>query len=255
MRNELVGPLCIILVFGCFLGIALYLYRRSTRSKSACEPESRKPGAPQQQLDPHPKPSNVAAAPLPDVALDSPQPTAATTPQPAAVPRTAIIERAVTTTAVARKDAASKLPALPERFVVFDLETTGLSAGLHEIIEFGAIRVNSAEGTLDSFQAFVRPENKVPHRITEITGITQEMVDCEGGDLGDMLREFVEFIGDLPLVAFNASFDMGFLQNAASQHGLAIGNSYTCAMALARRTWPDLDSHSLPSLAKWMHIS
>lgn len=81
------------------------------------------------------------------------------------------------------------------------------------------------------------------------------MVDSKGGQLGSLLVEFVGFIGDLPLVAFNASFDMGFLQHAATKHGLVIDNLYSCAMVASRRAWPGLPSHSLSELAKTMNLS
>jgi len=61
---------------------------------------------------------------------------------------------------------------LPERFVVFDLETTGLDPSKHEIIEIGAIRVNRDSDQHESFQALVKPAGKVPKRITELTGIS-----------------------------------------------------------------------------------
>ena len=90
----------------------------------------------------------------------------------------------------------------------------------------------------------------MPRRITEITGISQAMVDIEGRQLPDVLGEFIGFIQDLPLVTFNAAFDMAFLQNAARRHGFAINNPYTCALQMARHAWPELPSHRLVDLAK-----
>ena len=143
------------------------------------------------------------------------------------------------------------LSMLPRRqFIVLDLETTGLDARIHEIIEFGAIRAELDSDVHKTFQALVKPTKKVPQRITEITGITQSMVDSEGRELNEVLKEFVEFIGELPLVTYNASFDMAFLQTAASQNGLSINNRYTCALKLARRAWPGLPSYRLADLAK-----
>jgi DNA polymerase III subunit epsilon len=86
--------------------------------------------------------------------------------------------------------ARSKRPAvpadvsmLPERFVVFDLETTGLRSELHEIIEIGPIRVNRDAEDLQAFQTLVKPKNRVPKKITKITGITNEMVQSDGLEL------------------------------------------------------------------------
>jgi hypothetical protein len=76
------------------------------------------------------------------------------------------------------------------------------------------------------------------------------MVDCDGRRLNDVLTDFIGFIEDLPLVTFNAPFDMGFLQNAAKRHGFAINNPYTCALQMARRAWPELPSHRLADIAR-----
>jgi DNA polymerase-3 subunit epsilon len=139
---------------------------------------------------------------------------------------------------------------LPPQFIVFDSETTGLNPILDEIIEVGAIRVTLGSDNHDGFQTLVKPRKKVPRRITEITGISQEMVDSEGLTLADVLLQFIEFIQELPLITFNAEFDMGFLWNAAKSHGFVINNRYTCALKRARRAWPGLESYRLVDLAK-----
>ncbi len=141
------------------------------------------------------------------------------------------------------------LSMLPEQFVVFDLETTGLNPTKHEIIEIGAVKVNRDSNNHTTFQALVKPSKKVPKKITEITGITQKMVDSEGEEMGSVLKEFVDFIGDLRLVTFNAEFDMGFLKEAAKSHGLLIKNPVSCALKMARRAWPGLQSYKLADLA------
>jgi DNA polymerase III epsilon subunit family exonuclease len=140
---------------------------------------------------------------------------------------------------------------LPEQFVVFDLETTGLHADRHEIIEIGAIRVNRDAEDHQTFQTFVRPTKSVPAKITEITGITNEMVQAEGIELAQALAEFRDFVGDLPLVAFNAPFDDAFLRaacaNTASDH---FANEVCCALKLARRAWPERESFRLSDIAR-----
>ncbi len=147
------------------------------------------------------------------------------------------------------------LPALPRRFVVLDLETTGLDSHKHEIIEFGAIRANLDSNTHEAFQTLVKPRRKVPLRITEINGISQAMVDADGIELAEALNQFLDFAKDLPIVAFNAEFDMGFLLAAGNKHGHLITNGYTCALRLARRAWPGLPSYKLSELAKQGNLS
>ena len=141
------------------------------------------------------------------------------------------------------------LSMLPEQFVVFDLETTGLDPSRHEIIEIGAIKANRDSDNHTTFQALVKPHKKVPKKITEITGITQEMLDTDGENLESVLREFIEFIGDLRLVAYNAKFDMAFLAQSSNSCGLTIKNEHSCALMMARRAWPDLKSYKLAELA------
>lgn len=151
-----------------------------------------------------------------------------------------------------------ELAVLPEQFVVFDLETTGLKPDLHEIIEIGAIRVNRDSDNHDTFQSLVKPTKKIPKRITEITGITQAMVDKDGEDLEVILPQFLDFIGDLPLVTYNADFDMSFLKAAIDKTQARKGplkNRVSCALKMARRAWPGLKSYKLPDLAKKGNLS
>jgi DNA polymerase III epsilon subunit family exonuclease len=144
---------------------------------------------------------------------------------------------------------------LPQQFVFLDLETTGLSPEMDEIIEIGAIRLNRSQINQATFSTLVKPEKRIPRLITEINGITQGMVNEGGVPSADALSGFIEFIGDLPLVTFNADFDMGFLWNAAKRQGLAIENRYACALKLARRAWPGLPSYRLADLAKIGNLS
>jgi DNA polymerase III epsilon subunit family exonuclease len=160
-----------------------------------------------------------------------------------------------TTVAPAPPKAVDLATLLPQQFVILDLETTGLNSANDEIIEFGAIRVTLNSENQVTFRTLVKPQRKVPRKITEITGITQEMVENEGIPLGDALSQFIEFIGDLPLVTYNAEFDMGFLYSAATKHGVVINNRYTCALKRARRAWPGLPSYRLAGLAKMGKLS
>lgn len=147
------------------------------------------------------------------------------------------------------------LAPLPEQFVVFDLETTGLDPAKHEIIEIGAIRVNRDSSNHDTFQQLVKPSKRVPKKITELTGITQAMVDNEGEPLEKALREFLSFAGELRLVSFNAAFDMAFLHNAANKYSVTVSNQVSCALKMARRAWPGRRSYRLIDLAKDGHLS
>ena len=76
------------------------------------------------------------------------------------------------------------------------------------------------------------------------------MLDNEGIELSTALAQFVEFIGELPIVTYNAEFDMGFVYSAARKQGIKINNRYTCTLKRARRAWPDLPNHRLAYLAE-----
>lgn len=147
------------------------------------------------------------------------------------------------------------LSLLPEQFVILDLETTGLSPIKHEIIEIGAVKVNRDSDNHITFQALIRPSKTIPKKITQITSITQEMIDKEGENIDSVISEFIEFIGDLPLVAYNAEFDMSFLRNTANKSGVSINNPTSCALKMARRAWPGLKSYKLDDLAKIVGLS
>lgn len=98
-------------------------------------------------------------------------------------------------------------------FTFFDVETTGFSNRLDHIIEIGATKFKNGE-VVDSFQCFVTSPKPIPMHITELTGITQEMVDNEGISLEEAVRTFHAFWQDSVLVAHNATFDRGFIQAA-----------------------------------------
>lgn len=139
---------------------------------------------------------------------------------------------------------------LPGTFVVLDLETTGLDANRHEIIEVAAIRYRSGSTNHQTIQALVKPSKKVPKKITEITGITQEMLEAKGEPLADVMREFMAFVENDRLVTFNAEFDMAFLHAATAQLGLPrLNNPVSCALKMAKRAWPKRKTYRLSDLA------
>lgn len=146
---------------------------------------------------------------------------------------------------------------LPERFVIFDLETTGLKPEIHEIIEIGAIRVNRDSNIHDTYNTLILPSKKIPHKITKLTGITQEMTERDGVSLDSAISGFIEFIGDLPIVSYNAEFDMAFLLNSISRCSIdvRVNNRVSCALKMARRAWPGRESYRLSDLARDGNLS
>ncbi len=94
--------------------------------------------------------------------------------------------------------------------MVFDIETTGFSSKNDKIIEIGAVKLKDGE-IVDSFSTFVDPKVNIPYKITELTSITQNMVNGQP-TIDEVLPKFMEFVGDSVLVAHNAAFDVGFIK-------------------------------------------
>ncbi|BBI34399.1 PolC-type DNA polymerase III [Cohnella abietis] len=139
-------------------------------------------------------------------------------------------------------------------YVVFDIETTGLSVTNNKIIELAGIKmINGQE--VDRFETFVNPHEPIPYNIQQLTNITDEMVK-DAPELEPKLKEFIAFIGDAVLVAHNARFDIGFMQEACKQHGLPpLKNPALDTLELARFLHPTMKNHRLNTLASLYKVS
>ena len=140
-----------------------------------------------------------------------------------------------------------------DEYVVFDIETTGFSPKHNKIIEIGAIKVVNGEA-VDMFSAFVYPQCKIPFKITELTGITDEMVR-EAKTIDEVLPKFIEFVGDSVVVAHNAGFDTGFIKKNCNDLGLEFNNTVLDTVTLARFLYPELKRVKLNVVAKHLGIS
>ncbi len=136
---------------------------------------------------------------------------------------------------------------LEDEMVVFDLETTGLSNATCEIIEIGAVLIRAGE-VLSRYGTFVKPKTEIPPDITRLTGITNEMV-ADAPTIEDVLPEFLAYIGNRPLIAHNANFDVGFLKAAADAQKRTFSNPYLDTVALSRYLNPSLKKHKLDIVA------
>lgn len=138
-----------------------------------------------------------------------------------------------------------------DQFVVIDVETTGLSAFEDEIIEIGALKVNKDSDQHQTFQTLIKPTKKITQKITDINGITNEMVEKDGVALNEALEALKQFIGDLPVVAYNIDFDKEFINIAAERLGMKkIIKRGRCALKIARKAFPGLKSYKLSYLAE-----
>ncbi len=139
-----------------------------------------------------------------------------------------------------------------DEFVVFDIETTGLSAVNCKITEIGAVIVKNGE-ILDKFSTFVNPEVPIPENIVKLTGITDEMV-ADAPKIDEALPKFLDFCGGRMLVAHNAQFDTGFIRVAAERLGLPFENPFLDTVAVSHYVNPDSKNHKLDTLAKLYNL-
>lgn len=136
-----------------------------------------------------------------------------------------------------------------QEIIFFDIETTGLSSVYNEIIEFGAIKYKN-QMVVEQKSFFVKPKKKIPEHITNITGITNEMVK-DAKPIKDYIKELKEFFGNAILVAHNAIFDISFLNAAFNDHNLdQINNPWIDTMRLSWALNPDYRNHRLGTIAK-----
>ncbi|WP_141433451.1 PolC-type DNA polymerase III [Bacillus sp. 03113] len=138
-------------------------------------------------------------------------------------------------------------------FVVFDVETTGLSAVYDTIIELAAVKIQNGE-IIDKFEAFANPHHPLSATTINLTGITDEMVE-NAPDVEVVLKRFHSWSSDAVLVAHNASFDMGFLNVGYKKIGLGKAtNPVIDTLELGRFLYPDMKNHRLNTLSKKFDI-
>lgn len=140
-----------------------------------------------------------------------------------------------------------------DTFVVFDLETTGLSAAECRVTEIGAVKIKDGK-VIDEFQTFVNPECPISQKITELTGITDDMV--KDAPLFEAAYDaFCEFCGEnTVLVAHNANFDVGFMRAGAERIGKHFEYTFIDTVPLCRYVFPDMRSVKLDLVAKRIHL-
>lgn len=140
------------------------------------------------------------------------------------------------------------------RYIIFDLETTGLSAATERIIEIGAVKVENGE-ILESFDLFVDPEKAITPEITRLTSITNEMVAGAPKEAA-ALEQFFRFCDGCDiLVAHNADFDMGFLRAAIRRCGREEDPVQIDTLVMARAMYPELKKHKLDTIAERLGVT
>lgn len=138
-------------------------------------------------------------------------------------------------------------------YVAFDLETTGLNIEKDAIIEIGALKVINGKVT-ERFIEFVKPEKPISPMITNITGITNEMV-ANARPTDEIIRDFVDFCGDYVLIGHNILFDYKFAKKYASKYGFPFEKKGLDTLRIARKTLRQLESKSLGGLCEHYNIT
>ena len=142
---------------------------------------------------------------------------------------------------------------LDDTFVVFDIETTGFSAAEDRIIEIGAVKITDG-AIVDRFSTFVNPEVPIPFEIQQLTHITDDMV-LEAPKIEEALPAFLDFVGESALVAHNAGFDVGFIEQNCVRLGRSRIFTSVDTVGLARVLLPTLSKYKLNIVAKALNIS
>ena len=142
---------------------------------------------------------------------------------------------------------------LDDTFVVFDIETTGFSAAEDRIIEIGAVKITDG-AIVDRFSTFVNPEVPIPFEIQQLTHITDDMV-LEAPKIEEVLPAFLDFVGESALVAHNAGFDVGFIEQNCARLGRSRTFTSVDTVGLARVLLPTLSKYKLNIVAKALNIS
>lgn len=142
-------------------------------------------------------------------------------------------------------------------FVIVDVETTGVTPQLNEIIEIGAIRVNYSEGKFhlgDTFHTLIRPYHEIPHNIQNLTQINHEMVK-DAPRFEEVADSFLKFLGAGVFVAHNVHFDVKMLNNSLERVSFPkIENEILDTQKIVAMAYPTLDSHKLGSIAKYLKL-
>lgn len=156
-------------------------------------------------------------------------------------------------------DRGKSIIAFPLNYCVLDLETTGLSSEWDEIIEIGAIKFENGQ-EVDRFQTLVKPRpysdgTFVLPFITELTGITNEMLK-DAPKIGSILSSLLNFLGELPIIGYNTSFDVNFIYaNCSRCMDRPFTTDFVDTMRLARKLHPELEHHRLQDMVELFGIT
>lgn len=151
------------------------------------------------------------------------------------------------------REKGKSLICIPNDFTVIDLETTGLDSFYDEIIEVVAIKVRNKK-IVDKFESLVNPKFPIDNFITELTGITNEMLE-EAPTIETVLPNFLDFIKDDIILGHNVNFDINFLYDKSLEIlNYKFTNDFVDLLRLSRKVYPDFPNHKLRTIASKLNI-
>lgn len=139
-----------------------------------------------------------------------------------------------------------------ENYIALDLEMTGLNPKTDRILEIGAVKVQSGQA-VETMSALIRQDAPLDPRITELTGITDEMAGA-GEDLDTAMEAFLEFAGDLAWVGHNISFDHKYIKQWEVNHRLKKTHYAADTLKIARKCMSGLEKKTLDGLCRYFEI-
>ena len=139
------------------------------------------------------------------------------------------------------------------RIAVIDFETTGISPAMGDRATEVAIVMMEGGRVVDRFQSLMNAGVRIPSFITQLTGITNAMV-ADAPPAAQVMAEAGRFVGDVPMVAHNASFDRKFWVEELARAGLDAPQPFACTVLLSRRLYPQAPSHRLGALADFHRL-
>lgn len=136
--------------------------------------------------------------------------------------------------------------------VALDLETTGLDSKTERILEIGAVRIRDGREEA-SFSRLINPGREIPDAVRELTGITGEMT-AACPPVEEVLPEFLEFCGELPILGHNVLFDYRFLKRAAVNQGFSFERKGFDTLALCRKFMPEEEKKNLAAACRYYGV-
>lgn len=153
-----------------------------------------------------------------------------------------------------KRNKGKSLLKLIKDYTIIDIETTGLDSEYDSIIEISAIKVRDDTPSKE-FTSLISISSELDPFITELTGISNEMLIKEGKDLKEVLKEFVDFIGNDILVGHNINFDINFLYDEILKNlNKELNNDFVDTLRMSKWILPDIDHHRLIDLLEHYNI-